>query len=303
MSHIPWPCHTFAQPSVLHPLQMSSLEKLTYARHLRQGSPVSQAALALAAALFAIASMLPARACAQDRLELGLMAGGSYYLGEMNPSRQFKMTRPAAAFFGRYMANDRIAIRGQAGYFGIAGKYDDKSPDVYSSAVTPSGGGFSEGQVELVRPLGCEFNSGLVDVSFLGEFNFLSFDHMFRKEQTRFTPYLALGLGCTAYSRYSEGAKKRQFVLSLPFGLGVKYKVNKYLRLGLEWTFHKTFTDELECVEDLNGTFDPADPYRNGVHKLTHNNDWFSHLCVAVSFSLWPRSLACNDGYLHGGRK
>lgn len=46
---------------------------------------------------------------AQDRLELGLFGGGSYYLGEMNPSQQFKKTRPAAGFFARYMANDRIA--------------------------------------------------------------------------------------------------------------------------------------------------------------------------------------------------
>lgn len=255
--------------------------------------PVSRAVLTLCALL----ALLPRVSRAQDRLELGLMAGGSYYLGEMNPSQQFKMTRPAAAFFGRYMSNDRIAIRGQVGYYGTAGKYDSKSPDVYSSAVAPSGGGFTEGQTEVVRPLDIEFENGLIDVSCLGEFNFLSFDHMFRKDQTRFTPYLALGLGCTAYSHYRAGAKKRQFVLSLPFGFGAKYKLNKLLRLGVEWTFHKTFTDDLECVDDIQGSFDPSDPYRNGVHKMTHNNDWFANLCVSLSFSLWPRSLVCQDGY------
>lgn len=254
-------------------------------------------AVRAAVALCAFLAFLPLPSQAQDRLELGLMAGGSYYLGDMNPSQQFKMTRPAAAFFGRYMASDRVAFRGQVGYYGTAGKYDSKSPDVYSSAVAPSGGGFTEGQTEVVRPLDLEFKNGLIDVSFLGEFNFLSFDHMFRKEQTRFTPYLALGLGCTAYSHYKAGAKKRQFVLSLPFGFGAKYKVNKLLRLGLEWTFHKTFTDDLECVDDMQGSFDPSDPYRNGVHKMTHNNDWFANVCVSVSFSLWPRSLVCQDGY------
>lgn len=256
-----------------------------------------------AAALCAICAVLSVGSLAQDRLELGLFAGGSYYLGEMNPSQQFKMTRPAAAFFGRYMVSDRIAVRGQVGYFGTAGKYDSESLDIYSSAVSPSGGNFIEGQTETVRPLDCDFENGLIDVSAFAEFNFLSFDHMFRKDQTRFTPYLALGLGCTAYSHYEDDTKKRQFVLSLPFGFGVKYKVNKLLRLGLEWTFHKTFTDELECVQDLNGTFDPSNPYRNGVHVATHNNDWFAHLCVAVSFSLWPRSLVCRDGFQAGGRK
>ncbi len=278
-------------------------EGLTY----RASSPLLLSLRALVRVLgvlvFAALLLAPARSSAQDRLELGLMAGGSYYLGDMNPSQQFKMTRPAAAFFGRYMANDRIAFRGQVGYFAIEGRYDDKSTDIYSSAVAPSGAKFEEGQTEVVRPLNCEFKNGLIDVSFLGEFNFLSFDHMFRKEQTRFSPYLALGLGCTAYSHYKADAKKRQFVLSLPFGFGVKYKVNKFLRLGLEWTFHKTFTDEFECVKPEDGTFDPSDPYRNGVHKFTHNNDWFSNLCVAVSISLWPRSLVCNDGFVPGGRK
>ncbi len=243
------------------------------------------------------------RAAAQDRLELGFMGGGSYYLGDMNPSQQFKMTRPTVSFFGRYMKSDRIAFRAQVGYYGIAGRYDESSPDVYSASLVPNSTPFVEGQVEALRPENCEFSAGLIDVSILGEFNFLSFDHMFRKEETRFTPYLALGLGCTAYPHYSEGAKKSKFTLSLPFGLGVKYKVNKFLRLGLEWTFHKTFTDELECVEDLTGTFDPADPYRNGVHKITHNNDWFSNVCISVSISLWPRSLVCNDGYNPNRRK
>lgn len=248
-------------------------------------------------ALVLAALLAPCVAMAQDRLELGIMAGGSYYLGEMNPSQQFKMTKPAGIFFARYMMNDRIAFRGQVGYYGIAGEYDESSPDIYSSAVAPSGGGFVEGQTEIVRPTACDFSQGLIDVSALCEFNFMSFDHMFRKDDTRFTPYITLGLGCTAYSHYTNGDKKRQFVLSLPSGLGVKYKLNKYLRLGLEWTFHKTFTDELECVEDLNGTFDPSDPYRNGVHKMTHNNDWFANVCVSLSFSLWPRSLVCRDGF------
>ena len=97
-------------------------EGLTY----RASSPLLLSLRALVRVLgvlvFAALLLAPARSSAQDRLELGLMAGGSYYLGDMNPSQQFKMTRPAAAFFGRYMANDRIAFRGQVGYFAIEGR-------------------------------------------------------------------------------------------------------------------------------------------------------------------------------------
>lgn len=250
----------------------------------------------------AIAVAFAASASAQDRLEFGLMAGGSYYLGEMNPSQQFKDTRPAAGFIARYIVSDRIALKAVAGYFGIAGSYDKSSPDIYSYPHDHAGQ-FEEGQTEVLRPGDTSFKNGLLDVSVYGEFNFLSFDHFFKKEQTRFSPYLALGLGMTAYSHYLGKDKKRQFILSLPFGFGVKYKLNKLVRLGVEWTFHKTFTDQLECIDNYSETFYPSDPYKNGVHKPTHNNDWFASACVSLTFSMWPRSLVCNDGYNPGRRR
>ncbi len=235
--------------------------------------------------------------CAQDRLELGVSAGASYYLGDMNPSQQFKNSQLSLGIIGRYNFNDRIAAKATVGYNGIKGAYDDSNGDVYSYSHELNSETFSEGQTVSLRPADCDFKNNLIDISVFCEVNFFSFDHMFRKEQTRFTPYLAVGLGCTSFSQYDDnGDKKRKFVLSLPFGIGAKFKVNKLIRLGLDWTFHKTFTDELENVEDITNTFDAADPYKNGISKLTHNNDWFSQLTVSVTFSMWPRKLACNDG-------
>lgn len=253
-------------------------------------------------ALFLFLLAFPLGAICQDRLEFGLMAGGSYYLGEMNPSKQFKNTRPAAGLLARYAYSDRIAFKAVLGYYAIAGSYDDSNEYNYSYPHASLKEPLTEGQTELLRPADAEFKNGLIDISAYCEFNFLSFDHIFHKDQTRFTPYLCIGLGYAAYSHYIGKNKKRQFILSLPFGFGIKYKLNNLVRLGAEWTFHKTFTDQLECINNYNETFYPSDPYKNRIHTPTHNNDWFVSACISLSFSLWPRSLICRDGYQEGGR-
>ncbi len=235
---------------------------------------------------------------AQDRLELGFLAGVGYYLGDLNPSQQFKNPGPSAAFVGRYIFTDRVAMRAMLGYTRISGAYDSSSLDVYSPfSVSPQATPLAEDEYVQVRPTDLDFANNLIDISVLGEINFLSFDHMFRKNETRFSPYLALGLGLTSYKGYDKPNKKKSFfVLSLPFGAGIKYKLNNLLRLGVEWTFFKTFTDQLECVNPDGLSFDPSDPYKNGQSSLLHNNDWYSSLRLMLTFSLWPRSLVCNDG-------
>ncbi|MCI5777611.1 MAG: DUF6089 family protein [Bacteroidales bacterium] len=247
-----------------------------------------------------VVAMLPS--AAQDRLEFGVMAGGSYYLGEMNPSQQFKKTRPAGAFLARYVYSDRIAFKAVIGYYSIAGSYDDSNLDNYSYPHDKADHAFQDGETQLLRPADTEFKNGIIDASIYCEFNFLSFDHIFHKDKTRFTPYLCAGLGYAAYSHYVCKDKKHQFILSLPFGFGAKYKLNNLVRIGAEWTFHKTFTDQLENIQNYNETFYPSDPYKNGVHKPTHNNDWFVSAGLTLTFSLWPRSLVCRDGFKEGGR-
>lgn len=244
--------------------------------------------LTLAAALAAVAC------CAQDRLEVGALGGVSYYLGEFNPKKQFHDCRLAAGGLIRYNFSDRLAAKAVVSYNGIKGTYTAKSADRYrapAGAIVDRG----EGQSEVV-PADLHFSNGLIDISLSAEVNWRSFDHFFRKEQTRFTPYATLGLGCTCYRSWVKGDRKRRFVVSLPVGLGCKWKATHFLRLGLEWTFHKTFTDRLDTVRDRTGSFSPGDPYGNKVHKLTHNNDWFSALTLQVTFSMWPRKLVCNDG-------
>lgn len=235
---------------------------------------------------------------AQDKLELGVMGGVSYYLGDLNHSQHFKESRPAIGFIARYAISDRLAGKVNLLAGGIAGEYPgmgERYPLQYPSNEATTVG--YNKLAEVTNGEEYEFSRMLVNVSVMGEFNFRSYDHIFKPEDSQWTPYLTLGIGATFYKSYvDKRSGKTDFVLSLPFGLGIKYKVNKWLRVGAEWTMHKTFADDLDLVDPNGVQINPNDPYGSKHHALTHNNDWVSFCGITITASMWPRKLGCNDG-------
>jgi opacity protein-like surface antigen len=208
----------------------------------------------------------------QSRLEVGPMAGGSYYFGDLNPGVPFKEPHLAFGGLARYAFTDRIALRGSVIYAGLSGTYDK-----------------TEGVLPGVRD-NYFFDRHVGDVAVMGEINLFSYDHKYIAN-TKFTPYLAAGLGGVLYKRVSGGDEKSVFVLSLPFGVGVKYKINKWLRVGAEWSFRKLFIDDIE-----GNMYPESDAPFYGTSKL-NNNDWFSVVDVYVTFGLFRRRGSCQSGY------
>ena len=143
------------------------------------------------------------------------------------------------------------------------------------------------------------FQRTVVDFAVFIEYNFLSYDHKFISN-TNFTPYVSIGIGSTLYNRFdrefSNQSEKPVFVLSLPFGAGVKYKLTDWVRVGAEWTFRKTFVDDLDVTGNVL-TFDAADPYGLNMPVSSHNNDWYSFAGVYVTFNMIKRKSSCHDGY------
>lgn len=250
------------------------------------------------AIIMILAVMQTSIVVAQDKLELGLFGGVSYYMGDLNPSQQFLKPRPAIGFVGRYCISDRTAIKLNVIGGGIAGEYPGRG-DIYKNhdGVTTLQVDANGNSVTTVDGK-YKFERTIVDIGLMGEFNFMSFDHQFLKKQSRFTPYITIGLAATSYKRYddSDDDGHMVFVLSLPFGAGVKYKINQWLRIGAEWTLRKTFVDDLDYVGESEGKVDASDPYGFNYTTATHNNDWYSFCGVTVTFSMWPRHLECNDG-------
>jgi len=220
---------------------------------------------------------------AQDRLELGGFIGTSYYFGDLNPGKQFYKPHPASGGLARYVFTDRIAFKASATYGRISGEYPGNNLLYKENADYASKYSFG-------RSIG--------DIAAQVEINFLSYDHPFIST-TNFTPYISMGLATTLYNRIDtedqNAAAKPVFILSLPFGVGVKYKINKWIRVGAEWTFRKTFVDDLDYVGP--GAINPADPYEFEESRLTHNNDWYSFAGVFVTFNLLKRKTECKGGY------
>ncbi len=218
---------------------------------------------------------------AQDRLELGGYVGTSYYMGDLNPQQQFYQPSLAVGGLGRYVLTDRFAIKGTVGIAGIKGSYPNSKMR------------FPQGDAPY------SFNRKMADATLQMEFNFASYDHAF-VSSTNFTPYLTLGLGTTVYKRFptevGKNSEQTVFILSLPFGIGAKYKINKWIRVGAEWSFRKTFVDDLDVV-GFNLPINPEDPYGFNNEGNIHNNDLYSVVSVHVTFSLLRRKTECKSGF------
>lgn len=235
--------------------------------------------------LFFCALMLSSHSLAQDRIEGGLFFGASYYNGDLNPDRHFYRAKPAVGGLVRVVLNERLAFKGTLTAVEIQGKYPQ--PDIqYPSNSGNSSSGYS-------------FQRTLADVSTQLEINFFDYDQPFRPEETCFTPYVTGGLAYTVYRPYqsggSGGSENPHFILSLPFGIGVKWKPLDWLHVGLEWSFRKTFVDDLDKTGEVD--IDPADPYGFETPSDWHNNDWYSYAGVFFSFDLFHRKVPCNAGF------
>ena len=124
----------------------------------------------------------------------------------------------------------------------------------------------------------------------------LFFDYQIGSRKHRLTPYLFGGIGVffmkpkalienriTNLTEYvelqpltTEGQGMEGFdspysltQISIPFGLGVKFSVNKFVSIGLEWGLRKTFTD---YIDDVSKTMLIEQLYWIGVESLDYQH-------------------------------
>lgn len=140
------------------------------------------------------------------------------------------------------------------------------------------------------------FKGNIWEASAVMEYHFLDFMHP--QAQFRFSPYGFFGLGFTYYS--GEG---RSFLLEepdryrtttpvIPFGLGIKYRLNDRWVLAAELGFRATFTDNLDKIDgsqQLVRRFEnptaPEKPF--GYNAANYSDrDWYYFLGLTISYSL-----------------
>ncbi|HPE17887.1 MAG TPA: DUF6089 family protein [Tenuifilaceae bacterium] len=190
----------------------------------------------------------------QERKDIGLLAGTSYYLGDYNPGTQFYQPSPLFSILGKYNFNDFYTLRLSASYGWLKGS--PKSDAVYNPISTEP------------------FSKQLLALELDGEINFMSFDSR-QHEKQNFSPYLLLGIG-VAY----EGSS---LFPHIPIGFGVKYSPRGRFTFGAEWRLHKTFNDNIDGhvnITDIRKSF-------------IHNNDWFGIAGLFVTYRLENSSELC----------
>lgn len=214
--------------------------------------------------------LLPAaRMSAQDdpqyRMEIGAGVGMVSYEGDFN-GNVLKNIQPMLSALWRYNFDPYKDLRLSATY----GKLKGSSKDVdtyYPDYATEE----------------YSFNRNLLDVSLVFEYNFWPYgtgrDYRGAK---RLTPYIYGGIGATSAS---GGGSKSVFTANVPIGLGVKYKLNERMNLGLDWGIHFSLSDELDGVKD---------PYQVKSSGMFKNTDCYSMLQLTLTYSFKAKCRTCN---------
>lgn len=196
--------------------------------------------------------------------EFGLSGGCGFVLGDVNETL-FKNVQPVggASFKYKFNGHWEIKVQGEGGLLGIAD--DDFTETDY-------------------RKNGTETFYGKKSVVFggmqvLGEFNFFNFGVQKWAEYRKwFSPTLVAGLGFIGFNG--------NFAVTVPMGIGMKFKLSNRINMGLYWMVTKAFTDKLDYVDD------PI-----GLNKgFWNNRDWYSTAQMYISVNFVKECAPCRNG-------
>jgi hypothetical protein len=247
--------------------------------------------------------------------EVGVFAGGSSYIGELNPGRPFYMIRPAAGVFFRYSASTRFSWRFMANVSRL------------EASDANSGVAFQENR-------NLSFRSDVFETGALFEFNYFPFEA--GNMSYIATPYLFVGLSGFYFNPkakfdgswqalqplstegqgsalYRDRKIYSRVQAALPFGMGVKLNILPRVMLAAEWMMRKTFTDYLDDVSTTyvdpdilvarHGAYSalladrslvsPGRSNENLQRGNPDNNDWFSTIGLSLTISFSSRRPGC----------
>ncbi|MCD4746122.1 MAG: DUF6089 family protein [Bacteroidales bacterium] len=228
-------------------------------------------------------------------LEPGIFAGGSYYLGDLNPMYHFVQTQLALGLFIKYNFDSRWSFK-FGGYRGSV-KGDDAITKYYEE-----------------RDL--RFSTEIIEFSAIFELNFL--DYFTGSRRNYMTPFIFGGasvfyfkpklgmknlktLGTEGQNRNFDGREVySQTGFGIPFGIGFKYSLSRRIGFTAEWGLRKTLTDYIDDVsttyfldsdtEDPNGILRYSDPNMDHKPYMQRGNsrtqDWYSFVGITLTYRI-----------------
>jgi len=235
---------------------------------------------ALLSFVFLFGSM---QAKAQYGLEIGFNGGVSYYMGDINYSRQFYHPRPNFGASLKFHFGNRIILR--LGYF--------------SSKLVGRDADFNN-TFQQVRNR--EFNVSLNELSAQAEINFLPYIYG-DVARNSFTPYMQVGVAGAFVGRTADD--NDFFTMAIPFGFGFKKNILPRLVLSIEWAFRWTFTDMIDGITNESIKKDYAIAYGVPITEdvnmkqlgFRYTNDWYSVALVGISYTFKIGGLGCPAYY------
>jgi len=197
---------------------------------------------------------------AQKKVDLGIFGGGSYYLGDINQSKQFYSLSYALGGLYRFNINPRYTIRCSIFYGNLQADDQDFNNRFQQSRDN-------------------SFSGTVLDATLQFEFNFMPYSTFGRAGE--YTVYTTGGIG-VAFINTSN--LRPTYKLVIPFGIGVKVNLGKKMGIGIEWGLRKMFYDKLDGFEN------PIDPeYRSFIH----NFDWYSIAGISLTYKIYGGSEDC----------
>jgi len=263
--------------------------------------------------IFFIFSYFNTKAQVVSNMEIGIMGGGSYYLGDIN-SKHFDYMMPSGGIVIRKNIDRRIVVKSEL----LLGNI--RADDARNRNDT----------MKLNRNL--HFRSPIYELSGQVEFNFLPYET--GNSLYPFTPFIFAGISLFRFNPKAESNNgewvalqplstegqgttsfqdRKKYALtqfSIPMGGGFKIAVNKTFNIILEYGIRKTFTDYLDDVstsyiggnlidmsplgiemsdKSLNGP--QAKDFQRGDSK---DKDWYTFTGITLSFKILSEKERCN---------
>jgi hypothetical protein len=219
--------------------------------------------LLIAILLFTISVSAQHLSLVENRGEVGIMGGASFYSGDIASDILFY--KPNFGVFYKKQLNDYVGLRLNYEYISI-GANDIQSANYY----------------QFKR--GLNFTRTAHDVSLMGEFYFLKFIN--GNKSYRFTPYLGFGVGAwkSIESTTNLDTAKTQRTITYPINLGFKYNLSGPWNIFGEATYRFTNSDKIDFFADNTHHVPPAFQY--DIQASTSGNDQYFTTKLGVSYNL-----------------
>jgi len=190
--------------------------------------------------------------------EAGGFLGTSYYLGDINSRRQFYAPGISVGGLLKHNFTEHHILRAGA-YLGKLKGNDLDFRNEYQQMRANS------------------FDCTVLDCSVGYEFNFSPY--VINRFEKKHSTFIFASVGYSLKLSSSTGIASNH--VTIPFGVGYKYRLSKIVTIGCEWGMRKAFSDKIDGI------------VKPGDSSLLHNNDWYSFAGIFMTFRVFEARAVC----------